>query len=80
MNRVYGEDFKSDGVGCECCRKFKDERTDVHDEEGQVCRNKRSCSMSSRQLLEQFKWDVSDHGICPDLATTDFHLFPELKN
>ncbi|GBN28543.1 hypothetical protein AVEN_80322-1 [Araneus ventricosus] len=33
------------------------------------------------QLLERFKWDVSDHPPCsPDLATSDFHLFRELKN
>ncbi|GBM69012.1 hypothetical protein AVEN_69666-1 [Araneus ventricosus] len=34
-----------------------------------------------QQLLEQFKRDVSDHpAYVPDLATSDFHLFPELKN
>ncbi|GBM25953.1 Histone-lysine N-methyltransferase SETMAR [Araneus ventricosus] len=35
----------------------------------------------TQQLLEQFKWDVCDHpAYSPDLATSDFHLFPELKN
>ncbi|GBM43788.1 hypothetical protein AVEN_92773-1 [Araneus ventricosus] len=35
----------------------------------------------AQQLLAQFKWDVSDHSAhSPDLATSDFHLFPELKN
>ncbi|GBN54993.1 hypothetical protein AVEN_215495-1 [Araneus ventricosus] len=35
----------------------------------------------TQQLLEQFKRDVSDHpAYGPDLATSDFHLFPELKN
>ncbi|GBL74692.1 hypothetical protein AVEN_243576-1 [Araneus ventricosus] len=34
----------------------------------------------TQQLLEQFKWDVSDHpAYSPDIATSDFHLFPELK-
>ncbi|GBN54584.1 Histone-lysine N-methyltransferase SETMAR, partial [Araneus ventricosus] len=33
------------------------------------------------QLLEQLKWEVSDHlAYSPDLAKSDFHLFPELKN
>ncbi|GBM12764.1 hypothetical protein AVEN_247551-1 [Araneus ventricosus] len=32
-------------------------------------------------LLDQFKCGVSDHSeYSPDLATSDFHLFPELKN
>ncbi|GBM68106.1 hypothetical protein AVEN_173092-1 [Araneus ventricosus] len=35
----------------------------------------------TQQLLENFKWDVSDHpAYIPDLATSDFHLFSELKN
>ncbi|GBO32348.1 hypothetical protein AVEN_214688-1 [Araneus ventricosus] len=34
-----------------------------------------------QQLLEQFNWDVSYHpAYSPDLATSDFHLFPELNN
>ncbi|GBM80403.1 Histone-lysine N-methyltransferase SETMAR [Araneus ventricosus] len=34
-----------------------------------------------QQLLEQIKWDVSRHSTySPDLATSDFHIFPELKN
>ena len=32
MSKVYGENFMSDGSVRECCRKFKDGRTDVHDE------------------------------------------------
>ncbi len=35
MSRVYGENFMSDGVVREWCRKFKDGRNDVHDEGGQ---------------------------------------------
>ncbi|GBM12136.1 hypothetical protein AVEN_39473-1 [Araneus ventricosus] len=35
----------------------------------------------TQKLLEQFKWDVSDHpAYRPDLATSDLPLFPELKN
>ncbi|GBL96769.1 hypothetical protein AVEN_118916-1 [Araneus ventricosus] len=35
----------------------------------------------TQQLLGQLKWEVSDHPVySPDLATSDFHLFPELKN
>ncbi|GBM77680.1 hypothetical protein AVEN_22393-1 [Araneus ventricosus] len=34
----------------------------------------------TQHLLEQFKWDVYDHPYSPDLATSDFHLFPELKD
>ncbi|GBN38902.1 hypothetical protein AVEN_116563-1 [Araneus ventricosus] len=35
----------------------------------------------TQQLLKQFKWDVSDHpAYSPDLAASDFHRFPELKN
>ncbi|GBN80383.1 hypothetical protein AVEN_221988-1 [Araneus ventricosus] len=35
----------------------------------------------TQQLPEQLKCDVSDHmAHSPDLATSDFHLFLELKN
>ncbi|GBM21699.1 hypothetical protein AVEN_248520-1 [Araneus ventricosus] len=35
----------------------------------------------TQQLLEQYKWDASDHpAYGPDKAASDFHLFPELKN
>ncbi|GBM68109.1 hypothetical protein AVEN_173094-1 [Araneus ventricosus] len=35
----------------------------------------------TQQLLVQFKWDVSVHqAYTPDLATSDFYLFPELRN
>ncbi|GBL87360.1 hypothetical protein AVEN_118315-1 [Araneus ventricosus] len=35
----------------------------------------------TQNLLEQFKWDVSDRPVySPDLATSDFHLFPEFRN
>ncbi|GBM67740.1 hypothetical protein AVEN_29671-1 [Araneus ventricosus] len=35
----------------------------------------------TQQHLQQLKWDASDHPeYSPDLATSDFHLFPELKN
>ncbi|GBM38485.1 hypothetical protein AVEN_24581-1 [Araneus ventricosus] len=43
-----------------------------------------ACSHSAvvtYQLLEQFKWDVSEHQAYSfDLVTSDFHLFPELKS
>ncbi|GBL94311.1 hypothetical protein AVEN_16827-1 [Araneus ventricosus] len=38
MRHVYGENFMSDGVVREWCRKFKGGRTDVHDEERQGCK------------------------------------------
>ncbi|GBM35645.1 hypothetical protein AVEN_244529-1 [Araneus ventricosus] len=35
----------------------------------------------TQQLLEEYKWEVSDHPSSePDLTTSDFHLFPELQN
>ena len=34
MSKVYGDNFMSDGSVREWCRKFKDGRTDVHDEGG----------------------------------------------
>ncbi|GBO09212.1 hypothetical protein AVEN_36427-1 [Araneus ventricosus] len=35
----------------------------------------------TQQLLEKYKWDVSDQpAYSLDLATSDFHLFPEMKN
>ena len=34
MSKVYGENFMSDGSVWEWCRKFKEGRTDVHDEGG----------------------------------------------
>ncbi|GBM09561.1 hypothetical protein AVEN_29416-1 [Araneus ventricosus] len=38
-------------------------------------------AVPTQQLLEQFKWKVSDHpAYSPDLATSDFHPLPELKN
>ncbi|GBO26937.1 hypothetical protein AVEN_109116-1 [Araneus ventricosus] len=62
--------------------KFKDWRTDFHEEEGQGRKSVATEYLaSSRQLLEQFKWDVSDHpAYSPDLATSDFYLFIENKN
>ncbi|XP_035216956.1 uncharacterized protein LOC118190360 [Stegodyphus dumicola] len=39
MSRVYGNSFMSDAVVREWCRKFKDGRTDVHDEGGQGCKS-----------------------------------------
>ncbi|GBM12094.1 hypothetical protein AVEN_245489-1 [Araneus ventricosus] len=38
-------------------------------------------AVATQQLLEQFEWGVSirpEYG--PDLAASDFYLFPELKN
>ncbi|GBN51243.1 hypothetical protein AVEN_8936-1 [Araneus ventricosus] len=35
MSLVKGENFVSDGAVRGCCRRFKDGRTSVHDEEGQ---------------------------------------------
>lgn len=35
---------------------------------------------ATQQLLEKFGWDIFDHPpYSPDLAPSDFHLFPELK-
>ncbi|GBN97587.1 hypothetical protein AVEN_4294-1 [Araneus ventricosus] len=35
----------------------------------------------TQKLLEQFRWEVSDHpSYSPDLATSDYHVFPELIN
>ncbi|GBM07806.1 hypothetical protein AVEN_33093-1 [Araneus ventricosus] len=35
----------------------------------------------TQQLLGQIKWDVSYHSTySPDIATSDYYLFPELKN
>ncbi|GBN31836.1 hypothetical protein AVEN_88678-1 [Araneus ventricosus] len=40
-----------------------------------------SQAVITQELLKQFKLDVSDHpAYRPDLATSDFHLFPELTN
>ncbi|KFM74683.1 hypothetical protein X975_23290, partial [Stegodyphus mimosarum] len=39
MSRVYGDSFMSDCVVREWCRKFKDGRTDVHDEGSQRCKS-----------------------------------------
>ncbi|GBN35369.1 hypothetical protein AVEN_225765-1 [Araneus ventricosus] len=37
--------------------------------------------VETQQLLEQLKWEVSDHpAYSPDLVTSDSHLFPELDN
>ena len=33
--RVYGDNFMSDSCVRECCRKFRDGHTDMHDEVGQ---------------------------------------------
>jgi transposase len=35
LYRVYGDNVMSDSCVREWCRKFRDERTDVHDEGGQ---------------------------------------------
>ena len=68
MIKVYGENFMSDGSVREWCRKFKEGRTDVHDEGGhgrksvatvglvervdQVVRGKRKFTIS--ELSEEF--------------------------
>ncbi len=68
MSKVYGEKFISDGSVREWCRKFKEGRTDVHDEGGhgrksvatvglvervdQVVRGKRRFTIS--ELSEEF--------------------------
>ncbi|GBO28448.1 hypothetical protein AVEN_119765-1 [Araneus ventricosus] len=39
------------------------------------------CAVVTLQSLDKFKQDVSDHPLySPDLASSDFHFFPELKN
>ncbi|GBO43380.1 hypothetical protein AVEN_91207-1 [Araneus ventricosus] len=68
ISRAYGENFMSDCVVCGWRIKFKDWRTDVHEEKGQGRKSVATEYLaSSQQLLEQFKWDVSDH---PALAPT----------
>ncbi|GBN34459.1 hypothetical protein AVEN_68090-1 [Araneus ventricosus] len=38
-------------------------------------------AVETHEFLGQFKWDVSDHpSYSSDLATSDFHLFSEMKN
>ncbi|KFM80042.1 Histone-lysine N-methyltransferase SETMAR, partial [Stegodyphus mimosarum] len=34
----------------------------------------------TQRLLQQFQWDIFEHPpYTPDLASSDFHLFPKLK-
>lgn len=38
-------------------------------------------SVQTRQVLENFKWDIFGHPpYSPDLAPSDYHLFPKLKD
>jgi histone-lysine N-methyltransferase SETMAR len=38
-------------------------------------------AVHTRALLEHFNWELSDHPpYSPDLALSDYHLFPYLKN
>ncbi|GBN08813.1 hypothetical protein AVEN_261079-1 [Araneus ventricosus] len=47
----------------------------IHDK---ACPDK---AVVTQQTPKKFKWDVSYHPTySPDIATSDFHLFPELKN
>ena len=39
MNKVYGENFMSDGSVREWCSKFKEGRTNIHDEGGHGCKS-----------------------------------------
>ncbi|GBM77225.1 hypothetical protein AVEN_231237-1 [Araneus ventricosus] len=71
ISRLYGGNFMSDGLVCEWCRKFKDGRSDVHDEEGQ---GRKSAAIDLVQRVPGSFWRIN--GTCsPDLATSDFHLF-----
>ena len=77
MSNVYGENFMSDGSVREWCRKFKERRTDVHDEGGH---GRKSVAVATKDLLKKFNWEVFDHPpYSPDLAPSDFHLFRKLK-
>jgi histone-lysine N-methyltransferase SETMAR len=34
----------------------------------------------TQAMLQEFRWEVFEHPTCsPDLAPSDFHLFPKLK-
>jgi len=56
MIRVYGEKFMTDGVGREWCQKFKDSRTDVHDEGGQG-----SKSVATEDLVQRVDEVIRDN-------------------
>ena len=82
MSKVYGENFMSDGSVREWCRKFKEGRTDVHDEggHGRMTMPDHTVPASQKDLLKKFNWEVFDlPPYSPDLAPSDFHLFRELK-
>ncbi|GBM11032.1 hypothetical protein AVEN_1358-1 [Araneus ventricosus] len=87
MSRVNGKNFMSDGVVHKWGRKFKDRRTDLHDEERQGRK-----SIATENFVQRVpgsfwsSWnleiqDVSDQPVySPDLAMSNFHLFLELKS
>ncbi len=52
MIRVYGDNFMSDGVVREWCRKYKDSRTDVHDERSPWWRTKTGKHLSAVETEE----------------------------
>ncbi|GBM79465.1 hypothetical protein AVEN_138233-1 [Araneus ventricosus] len=83
MSRIYGENFMSVGLCVIGAEKLKTGEPTfmIRVTRTQICRNRRSCTTSSWQLLEQFKLDVPDHPTySPYLATSGYHLFLELKD
>ncbi|GBM24481.1 hypothetical protein AVEN_92995-1 [Araneus ventricosus] len=67
-------------VSCQTLRRLR--RTILISGVVFIHENVRPCNaVLTQQRLEQFKWVAYDHpAYSPDLATCDFHLFPELKN
>ncbi|GBM05645.1 hypothetical protein AVEN_202270-1 [Araneus ventricosus] len=84
MSRVYSENYTSDGVVREWCRKFKDGRTDVHDEDRRERKFVATEDLAQRvpgSYCGSLNGNVFDHPACNrDLETSDFHLFFALKN
>ncbi|GBM61421.1 hypothetical protein AVEN_247811-1 [Araneus ventricosus] len=81
MSQVYGENFTSDDVVHKWCRKFKDGRKNVHDEEGQGWKLRQDLVRRVPDSFWSFKWAMSDHlAYCLDLVTSYFQLILELKN
>ncbi|GBM42408.1 hypothetical protein AVEN_138759-1 [Araneus ventricosus] len=72
MCQVCGESFLSDDVVREWCKKCKDGRTEVHDEEEQRRKSATIEDLFQRASSSCLK---SISGTCsPDIATSDFHL------
>ncbi|XP_068207786.1 histone-lysine N-methyltransferase SETMAR-like [Palaemon carinicauda] len=74
LEEVYGKACISVQHVGKWCREFSEGRTDVHDEQ-------RSGRPSvSDEVVAKIERILLDHApYSPDLAPTDFHLFPKLK-